>query len=397
MGTRLHFRTVLRAPASLTVSIAVFASIAAACGGNPAAPESAEARGARLAIVAEPVVTLNRGETRTLSVEERDGAGRPVAGPPESYTWASSAPAVVEAAPGGVLRAGSGHGYALVTVRTATGLSASTHVWVQPPPGAPSAFRITLVFAPDVPANFRDALASAAGIWESLIRDELPPADLGALPERCLMERNGHAPPPQTGLERGVRIYVGVASDVDPTSYAEAFGGPCVQRPLPTPTTVFDRITLNRLKPLEVARRKPRRRQAERQAPFDDAVSGIWMEDSGERRIASLRERGLDARERLGAVVLRVAAAGLRERRAADSREQGQCVEVHSRAPCREPLERLDLLVFRDRLLQIPRRLEPGLPRGELELAIQLVAALPRPLEARQPAIHLACPPGILG
>jgi hypothetical protein len=133
----------------------------------------------------------------------------------------------------------------------AAGLNAGVHVWVQPPPDAPSAFRITLVMAPDVPANFRGALAEAAALWESRIRDELPPATLDGLPDRCLHPMGEHAPPPQTGVERGVRIYVGVSTDVDPHTYAEAFGGPCVQRPLPQPTTIFGRIALNGLKPLE--------------------------------------------------------------------------------------------------------------------------------------------------
>lgn len=219
------------------------AGLFSSCGGNPSAP-APTGEHPRLTIRVEGAVTLTVGQTLTVTVEETDASGRVVSNPPGSYTWSSSSTDVVDAG-GGVLRAGSDLGYALVTVRSASGLSAAVHVWVQPPPEAPSTFRITLHFADDVPQRFREGLEHAAAKWSQVIRAELPAATLDGL--TC------NAPvPPLTGVERGVSLHVVVSDTFIPDTFAEAVGGPCVQRPLPRPTTILGRIALNRRKLDEV-------------------------------------------------------------------------------------------------------------------------------------------------
>lgn len=208
-----------------------------ACGGNPAAPSPTDEH-PRLTVRGDRVVPLEPGQTVTLSVDEMDASGRAIQNPPNTYTWTSSAPGVVTAE-GGVLRAGSDLGQATVSVRSAGGLSANVLIWVQPPPGAPSTFRITLHFGPDVPERWRQAIRNSASRWERVIRDELPEAPLDGV--------NCRQPgPPLAGIERGVSLYIVVSDTFDVDATAEAVASPCAQRPLPSPTTILGRIAINR-------------------------------------------------------------------------------------------------------------------------------------------------------
>jgi len=201
-------------------------------------------------ILAEDVVTIDRGSSITLEVEFKDSTGSLVPRQPEAYSWMSTNPEVVSVAAGGVLNTGPGLGRARVTVRAPSGERDSVLVWVQPPKDALSEFRITFLYADDVPQEWRIALESAAARWQKVIR--------GVLPEVQLNTSEGDWPtppdeppiPPLTGVERGVRIYVGLSGHFPPGTYVEAVGGPFLQRPLPYPTTILGGITLNRDHPV---------------------------------------------------------------------------------------------------------------------------------------------------
>jgi hypothetical protein len=220
----------------------------AACGGNPVEPSAGTPAGARLTVLGDSVVTMSPGESLTLKVQETDTSGRVVESAQDTYTWTSSEPGTIAVVPGGVLRAGPGLGYSLIVVRAPSGVSASVHGWVQVPQGAPSPFRIALMYADDVPEAWRAALAQAAERWQQMIRGELPEASLHAVEQRC---PSVPPIPPLTGVTRGVRIFVGVGHNFERNTYVEAVGGPCVQRPLPHPTTILGRIVLNADKPVE--------------------------------------------------------------------------------------------------------------------------------------------------
>lgn len=222
------------------------AAAAVACGGSPAAPDTQHLPAAALRIVADPVVTLTSGEGTTLQVEETDAAGRTITQGPSAYTWTSSDPALVSAGAGGSITAGAGYGQAIVTVQSAAGLSANARIWVQPPPDRPSTYRITLLFAPDVAPEWRKELETAARRWEQVIRVALSAAAIYKPSGLCGTPEGEPDPPALTGTESGTRIYVGYSAHFPPGTYVEAVGGPCLQRPLPRPTSIYGRITLNR-------------------------------------------------------------------------------------------------------------------------------------------------------
>jgi hypothetical protein len=213
---------------------------AAGCGESPTAPQDTPA----LRIVADPVVTLTVEAPVPLRIEERGSDGRLGEQPAANYTWTSSDPGLVTVA-GGVLRASAGYGQATVTARSVSGAEAQTLVWVQLPESVPSTFVITLDYADDVPAWWRQELAVAAARWQRVIRAPLPAVPMPPVDRNC----NGGdtPPPPMTGVESGTRIFVSVGtfSESDP---AEAIAASCLFRPLPSPTTLFGRIILNRRK-----------------------------------------------------------------------------------------------------------------------------------------------------
>lgn len=216
----------------------------AACGGAPTAPAEAAAELPPLRIVlpgAETVATLTQSQSATLAVEERDAAGRIVTQPASSYTWTSSEPGIVQAGAGGVLSAGPGLGHSVITARSPSGLTATTHAWVQPPQSAPSTFRITLIFDDDVADGWRQEFAAAAARWEQVIRSSLPEAGVAGPSPAC----STADPKLFGGVERGTRIHVHVSHEFTTSPYPEATGGPCLQRPLPHPTAILGRITLN--------------------------------------------------------------------------------------------------------------------------------------------------------
>ncbi len=191
------------------------------------------------------VVTISTGEAIRLGVEERDGSGHLLTGGSQTYTWTSSQPSVAEVSADGVLHSSGGLGGSKITARAASGLSDSIDVWVQPPASTPSTFHITLVFSEGVPDSWRIALEAAAVRWETVIRAELPAVAVVPAPRVC-SPIEGEPPPTIVGVERGVRIYVEMSSHFGSDNDTEAVGGPCLQRPVPFPTTVYGRVSINR-------------------------------------------------------------------------------------------------------------------------------------------------------
>jgi hypothetical protein len=106
--------------------------------------------------------------------------------------------------------------------------------------------RIQLLYAPDVPPRWRTFLESAALRWEWAMAGELPEVQLDSPGGDCPTAPGEPTSPPLAGAERGVRIYVGTSGRFPAGTYVEAVGGPCIQRPLPTPTTIVGAITINR-------------------------------------------------------------------------------------------------------------------------------------------------------
>lgn len=231
---------------------AVFVIAVAACGGGhpvtpsqpPTQPPGAtpgELQHPPLRIVADPVVDMTRGETRALPIEERDASGDLVTRA-AAYTWSSSDPDVVSVGADGALHARADFGTAVISVRSPAGLSATVRTWVQLPEDVPSTYHITLIFAENVPLGWRPAFEWAADQYERVIRARLPAVELHG-PNRAVCDDiPGEPPLPElTGTETGTRVYIGRWYGTGPTT-----GSPCLQRPLPRPTSIFGRITIPR-------------------------------------------------------------------------------------------------------------------------------------------------------
>jgi hypothetical protein len=239
--------------AVLAVIVVATVTAGITCGGPTGPSITTSVTTSALRILADPVVTLTTDERRSVSVEEVDAGGHSIRRDPDSYAWTSSDPDVVRVESAGVLHAGQTYGAAVVTVRSPAGPTASAHVWVQLPPSAASGYRITLQFAADVAQGWRDALTAAASLWEQRVRGDLPPVAVAGLPQVCGTPAGEPDPPPLAGIEGGTLIYVGQSGSFVPGP-TEAVGGPCLQRPLPRPSTIYGQIWLNRAHPVESIR-----------------------------------------------------------------------------------------------------------------------------------------------
>jgi hypothetical protein len=205
----------------LMLALAATASTVA-CGGSPAGP-MATTNGS-LRIVADPIVTLTRGESLTLRAE--------IDGQPATVTWATSDASVAAINAAGVVTSGSAYGDATITARAASGQTATVPVWVQLPESEPSTYRITLIFEDGVNDAWREAYRWAAERWQRVIRTELPAFTLTGQGD-CAAE--GRVTP-MFGVESGTRVLVRANPNTNT-------GFPCVRRPMPRPTTVFGTVT----------------------------------------------------------------------------------------------------------------------------------------------------------
>ena len=220
----------------LTLALAV----STACGTSPTSP-GAPATGppAALRIVGDGVIDFTQGESRPLTIEEFSGAAY-VARPATNYAWTSSDTAVASVSASGVVTTGTGLGQALITATAADGQTAVARLWIQLPESVPSTFRITLLFSENFPEDWKPHFEWASARWEQVIRAPLPAAALVNPPSNVCGNTAGAPPiPTLTGTTTGSVILVERS-----TTNGGAFGGPCTHRPLPSPTTIFGRVTI---------------------------------------------------------------------------------------------------------------------------------------------------------
>jgi hypothetical protein len=188
------------------------------------------------------VLDMTRGETTTLLIEERDASGGLVTRAPTAYAWSSTDPEVVSVGANGAMHATADSGTAVISVRSPGGLTATVRAWVQLPEHVPSTYRITLIFSENVPVAWRGDFEWAAEQYERVIRARLPAVELHGHDRTVCDNLPGEPPlPALTGIETGTVVYIGRRQGTGP-----ATGGPCLQRPLPRPTTIFGRITIPR-------------------------------------------------------------------------------------------------------------------------------------------------------
>lgn len=135
-----------------------------------------------------------------------------------------------------------------LVVETPSGVRDSVFVVTYRPEGA---FHITLQFADDIPQRWREKLRWAADRWEQTVAGALPAVTLASTGGECPTAPDEPTSPAQTGVETGVRLYIGQSGHYPPGTYVEATGGPCVQRPLPAATTIIGHIILNRDKSID--------------------------------------------------------------------------------------------------------------------------------------------------
>lgn len=211
--------------------------------GIPEAEPSMDPGGEPSLVITGPdVVTLFPSETASLEVRVLDSEGKPLEVEPV-LAWHAQVPERVAVDERGGLRAGARPGNSWVYVE-GHGRRDSVAVWVQPPPWAPSGFRIELYFEHDVPPWWRDALEDAAERWERVVRAALPEVEVESLVGQCALLETGPREL-REGTEDGVRVLVRVSEGFSPESEVRATGGVCASRPLPEPTSVIGLISLN--------------------------------------------------------------------------------------------------------------------------------------------------------
>ena len=235
----------MRSPGAVAALALTLAGVAA-CGGSgptsPSPPGGGSQTGLRIA--GDAVIDFTRGESRALTVEELSGSTY-VAKPAANYTWTTSDSSVATVSASGVVTTGPGLGQVVITATAADGKSAVGRLWVQRPENEPSTFRITLIFSDNIPDSWKPHFEWAAARWEQVIRAPLPPATLTNPPSNVCGNSAGAPPiPPLSGTTTGSVILIEWS-----TVGAGAFGGPCTHRGLPSPTTIFGRVTIARATP----------------------------------------------------------------------------------------------------------------------------------------------------
>jgi hypothetical protein len=192
------------------------------------------------------------GDSLLLAATANASDGRAVRLGSDAFVWTSADPLAVAMRPtplderrAAVLAtAGSAAASTWVFVEVSGVGRDSVQVEVFVP--SETTLRIQLLYAPDVPPRWRTFLESAALRWEWAMAGELPEVQLDSPGGDCPTAPGEPTSPPLAGAERGVRIYVGTSGRFPAGTYVEAVGGPCIQRPLPTPTTIVGAITINR-------------------------------------------------------------------------------------------------------------------------------------------------------
>ena len=218
--------------------------VLASCGGEPSAPDEDIA-----AVQLRPhqLVHIAVGDTLRLFLSAQNARGNvaSIRSPDFSMRWSGGGAGDVDAL---LLHAAQVPSSDWLVVETKSGARDSVYVVTYRPEGA---FHITLQFADDIPERWRAKLSWAADRWEQTVAGELPAVTLASAGGDCPTVPDEPASPAQTGVETGMRIYIGQSGNYPPGTYVEATGGPCVSRPLPAPTTIIGHIILNRDKPID--------------------------------------------------------------------------------------------------------------------------------------------------
>ena len=212
--------------------VAAWAAVLLACSDSPAALPATGPRVVEIELQVDSILEMAVDETRMIPAVARlsDGSRRAL----ESPVWSSSQPGVATVVDGTVAVAGPG--YARISVREG---STEATFWVRVP-FPPTRFSLELVFAADVPEAWRQALRRGADRWREVIREPLPPFEVPAGPRIC-----GPATHPPPGkIVDGSVVFVETFTRQPFSVYPEAVGGPCMQRPLPTPSTVLGVVSV---------------------------------------------------------------------------------------------------------------------------------------------------------
>jgi hypothetical protein len=197
---------------------------------------------ARIEIFPREPLFLPTEDSVGLTALTFDSTGRQVRLAPATLRWLSRTPAVAESRGAGLITSGATVGEAWVLAEAGEARdSVRLHTFQRV-----GEFHITLILAPDVPARARTLLAKAARRWEAVIGGELPPVALNTPGGDCPTNRAEPPSPPQSGIERGTRIYVHMSIGFPPEPFVHGLGSPCLQRPLPRPTTILGQVILNR-------------------------------------------------------------------------------------------------------------------------------------------------------
>lgn len=191
-------------------------------------------------------INITVGDSVRLDLTVHDEHGNAVVLDKPVLRW-RVIPAIATVGNNGTLRAATvGQGWVAIDVNNIA--RDSTPLRVIEPTGV---FKITVIYAADVPLKWRAAIDSGARRWEETIRGELEPVTLNKPEGVCGPVPDEPPIPTLSGVERGVIVYVGQSGHFPAGTYTEAVGGPCSQRPLPIATTIFGRISLNRDKPVD--------------------------------------------------------------------------------------------------------------------------------------------------
>jgi len=219
--------------------------VMAACGDASEPPPAPATVAAAITVRPAQPINLVIGDSMRVEIDAVDVHGKWVATPAISWRSTNASSAIV-AATGFVRGLVEGEGW--IVASAANVKADSVFVRVRP---ISDTYHITLLYAADVPQKFRDAFESAARRWEQVIVGALPPVTLNSAGGDCPTPPGEPASPPLNWIERGTIIYIGMSGKFPAGTFVEAVGGPCIQRPLPFPTTIIGSITVNRDKPVD--------------------------------------------------------------------------------------------------------------------------------------------------
>ncbi|HEX9893386.1 MAG TPA: hypothetical protein VGA78_05650, partial [Gemmatimonadales bacterium] len=219
--------------------------LASACAGSDG-PTGTGSAVATIQLRTDATVQILAGDSLQLGLTATDQAGRGLGFASELIQVRSTAPAVATVSEGGLVRV-HGAGAAWIVAEATDVPGDSVRIEARQPSGS---FRITMLFAPDIPDVVRQVFEAAACRWEEVMGGELEAVELRTAGGDCPTVEGEPPTPELAGTERGVIVYVGHSGRFLPRATVFAVGGPCLQRALPRPTTILGQVTLKRATPM---------------------------------------------------------------------------------------------------------------------------------------------------